>query len=103
MTEQSFSSGKSEETAVQAGRAAISKGPLWAGRILSGLAVLFLVMDGGMKLFKPPYVVEATLHLGYPESTIVGIGITLLACTMLCVIPRTSILGAILLTVYLGG
>jgi hypothetical protein len=47
--------------------------------------------------------VEATLHLGYPESTIVGIGITLLACTMLCVIPRTSILGAILLTVYLGG
>jgi hypothetical protein len=62
MTEQAFSSGKSEETAVPAGRAAISKGLLWAGRILSGLAVLFLVMDGGMKLlnhltsWKRPYI-----------------------------------------------
>jgi hypothetical protein len=80
-----------------------SKARLWAGRFLSGLSVLFFLMDGGMKLFKPRFVVEATVQLGYPESTIVSIGITLLLCTLLYVIPRTSILGAILLTGYLGG
>ena len=56
-----------------------------------------------MKLFKPPFVVQATLQLGYPETAIVGIGLTLLVCTALYVIPRTAILGAILLTGYLGG
>jgi hypothetical protein len=56
-----------------------------------------------MKLFKPPFVVEATVRLGYPESTIVGIGVMLLVCTVLYVIPRTAVLGAILLTGYLGG
>ena len=56
-----------------------------------------------MKLFKPPVVVESTLQLGYPESAIVGIGIALLASTILYLIPRTAILGAILLTGYLGG
>jgi hypothetical protein len=56
-----------------------------------------------MKLFKPPIVVEATVRLGYPESTIIGIGVVLLACTLLYLIPRTSILGAVLLTAYLGG
>jgi hypothetical protein len=70
---------------------------------LSTLAVLFLVMDGGMKLFKPPFVVYATLQLGYPESKIVGIGVVLLFCTALYVIPRTAVFGAILLTGYLGG
>jgi hypothetical protein len=82
---------------------AISKKLLWTGRILSGLAVLFFLMDGVMKLFKPAGVVEATVRLGYPESDIVAIGIVLLACTLLYIIPRTSILGAILLTAYLGG
>jgi hypothetical protein len=81
----------------------ISKKAVWTGRILSGLAVLFFLIDGGMKLFKPPVVVEATRQLGYPESEIVGIGIVLLTCTLLYVIPRTSILGAILLTAYMGG
>jgi len=56
-----------------------------------------------MKLFKPPVVVESTLQLGYPESAIVGIGIILLACTILYLIPRSAILGAVLLTGYLGG
>jgi hypothetical protein len=65
--------------------------------------VLFLLMDGGMKLFKPPFVVDATRQLGYPESEIVGIGMVLLTCTLLYVVPRTSILGAILLTAYMGG
>src|SRR5262249_38217773 len=82
---------------------AISKKRFWAARTLSGLGALFLLVDGAMKLFKPAPVVEATLQLGYPESTIVGIGIALLACTALYVIPRTSILGAILLTGFLGG
>lgn len=81
----------------------VSKKSLWAGRILTGLATVFMVMDGGLKVFKPRFVVEATVKLGYPESTIVGIGIVLLVCTLLYVIPRTSVLGAILLTGYLGG
>jgi hypothetical protein len=81
----------------------ISRKRLWAGRILTGLSGAFLIFDGGMKLFKPPVVVQATVQLGYPESTIVGIGIVLLACTLLYLIPRTSFLGAVLLTGYLGG
>ncbi|HZS47490.1 MAG TPA: DoxX family protein [Blastocatellia bacterium] len=81
----------------------VSKKSLWAGRIISTIPVLFLLMDGIMKLFKPSFVVEATVKMGYPESTIVGIGLTLTICTIIYVIPRTSILGAILLTGYLGG
>ena len=80
-----------------------SKTRLWVGRILSTLVVLFLVMDGVMKLFKPAFVVAATIKLGYPESTIVGIGATLLVCTLFYVIPRTAVLGAILITGYLEG
>jgi len=80
-----------------------SKWQIWVSRILSVLSVLFLLMDGVMKLFKPPFVVAATVQLGYPVSAIVGIGITLLFCTVLYVIPRTAVLGVILLTGYLGG
>lgn len=81
----------------------VSKKPLWTGRVLSGLAVLFLIVDGAMKLAKPAVVVDATRQLGYPESEIAGIGILLLACTLLYIFPRTSILGAVLLTGYFGG
>jgi hypothetical protein len=56
-----------------------------------------------MKLVKPAPVVEATVRLGYPESVILGLGVVLLLCTALYLIPRTSFLGAILLTGYLGG
>ena len=80
-----------------------SKKMLWAGRIVSALPVLFLLMDGVMKLIKPAPVVEATVGLGYPETVIVPLGLVLLICTVLYVIPRTSVLGAILLTGYLGG
>lgn len=80
-----------------------SKAMLWTGRIISGLAVLFLLFDGVMKLIKPDSVVDATVRLGYPETTILGMGLALLISTILYVIPRTSILGAILLTGYLGG
>jgi len=76
---------------------------IWASRTLTALSVLFLLMDGSMKVFKPPFVIEATARLGYSESTIVGIGVTLLVCTVLYLIPRTAVLGAILLTGYLGG
>jgi len=81
----------------------ISKTQLWAGRILSGFAALFLLWDGVMKLVKPAIVVKATRELGYPESEIVGIGLVLLVCTLLYLFPRTSVLGAIFLTGYLGG
>src|SRR3989475_7923475 len=83
--------------------APVSRKRLWAGRILSALPTLFLLLDGVAKLVKPAPVVEGTVKLGYPESVIVPLGIVLLACTVLYMIPRTSVLGAILLTGYLGG
>ena len=81
----------------------ISKTSLWAGRIISALVVLFLIFDGVTKVMKVNAVMEATARLGFPANLIVGIGVVLLACTAVYVIPRTSILGAILLTGYLGG
>lgn len=81
----------------------VSKKRLWAGHILNGLIVTFLLMDSAMKLMKSRVAVEGTIQLGYPESVVVWLGIVLLACTLLYAIPRTSILGAILLTGYLGG
>ena len=81
----------------------VSKGGLWAGRIMSWLPALFLLVDGIMKLFKPAVVVEATVKLGYAEGVIVPLGIVLTVCTILYLIPRTAVLGAILLTGYLGG
>jgi hypothetical protein len=83
--------------------APVSKGMLWAGRIISALPALFLLVDAVMKFFKPAVVVEGTVKLGYPESTIIGMGIVLLVSTLLYMIPRTAVLGAILLTGYLGG
>ena len=83
--------------------APLSKKRLWAGRITSALPALFLLIDGVVKLVKPAPVVEATVRLGYPESVILGLGIVLIACTVVYLIPRTSVLGAILLTGYLGG
>lgn len=80
-----------------------SKAMLWTGYILSILPALFLLMDGAMKLVKPAPVVEATVKLGYSENVLVGLGIVLLTCTVLYLIPRTSVLGAVLLTGYLGG
>ncbi len=81
----------------------IAKTQLWVGRIISALASLFLLVDSVMKLLKPAVVVNATLQLGYAESAIVGIGATLLVCTLLYIVPRTSAVGAVLLTAYLGG
>jgi hypothetical protein len=80
-----------------------SKRRLWTGRIMSALPALFLFVDGVGKLVKPAPVVEGTIQLGYPESVLLGLGIVLLTCTVLYVIPRTAVFGAILLTGYLGG
>lgn len=76
---------------------------LWIGRVVSALPVLMLTFSAVLKLMKPAEIVTEFARLGYPESLVVGIGILELLCTVVYVIPRTSILGAILLTGYLGG
>lgn len=83
--------------------APVSKKTPWAGIVVSALPALFLLLDGVMKLAKPAVVVDTTVRLGYPESVIFGIGIVLVVCTVIYVIPRTAVLGAILLTGHLGG
>jgi len=83
--------------------APVSKKMLWAGRIMSTLPVLMLLISAVMKFMKPASVVEGFAHLGLPESLALGLGILEIACTVVYVIPRTAILGAILLTGYLGG
>ena|SRR5581483_8841153 len=76
---------------------------LWTGRIISILAALLLLFSGTMKLMKAPAVLQGMAHYGYPDSLVVIIGILEVACTIVYLIPRTSVLGAILLTGYLGG
>jgi DoxX-like family len=83
--------------------APMSKSQLWTGRVLSALAVLFLIFDSVLKLIKPAMVVEGTVKLGYSASMITPLGIVLLSCVALYCIPATRVLGAILLTGYLGG
>jgi DoxX-like family len=76
---------------------------IWTGRIISALIVLLLLFSGVGKLFKPPQVVDDFTRLGYPGSVILGIGIVEIACAIIYAIPRTAVLGAILVTGYLGG
>lgn len=76
---------------------------IWAGRVLSTLAVLFLTFDSVGKLWELAPVVAGTRQLGFPTSMIFGLGVILLVCVVAYVIPRTSVLGAVLLTGYLGG
>ncbi len=73
------------------------------GWAINGLLIAFLLVDGIMKLFKAETSIEGTIDLGYPESTVIWIGLTLVVCTVLYAIPRTAVLGAILLTGYFGG
>ncbi len=83
-----------------------NKKNLWIGRILSGLAVLFLVFDGGMKFFMdklPPEALEAGAALQWPVEKMPLVGTILLTCVLVYVIPRTAVVGAVLLTGYLGG
>ena len=80
----------------------VSKASLWAGRIISTLVVLFLLFDAVAKLMRIAPVLAAFTQLGFSTSVAVPIGAVLLVCTILYVIPPTSILGAIL-AAYLGG
>jgi hypothetical protein len=81
----------------------ISNKMVWTGRIVSAVPALMLVFSAVMKLIKPAPVLTEFARLGYPESVVIGIGILELLCAVVYVIPRTSILGAILMTAYLGG
>jgi hypothetical protein len=83
--------------------ATISRRARWAGRIISGLAVVFLTFDAVIKVLALGPAVQGSVQLGYPASTVFGIGLVLLACLAAYLVPRTSALGAILLTGYLGG
>jgi len=83
--------------------ASVSKKKVIIGRIMSGIAVLFMLFDSINKILKTPQVMQASVKLGYPENTIPIIGLILLVLTIIYIIPRTSIFGAILLTGYLGG
>ena len=83
--------------------ASASKKMVWAGWIMSVLPAALLVMSGGMKLTQSSQVVEGFTHLGYDPNLAVGLGIVELACTAIYLIPQTAVLGAILLTGYLGG
>jgi len=80
-----------------------SRGALWGGWIASLLPSGLLLFGGAMKLVKPPMVVEGFGHLGYPPGLAFGLGITEIACTIVYLVPRTSVLGAILLTGFMGG
>lgn len=75
----------------------------WSGRVLTGVAVAFMILDGVTHIIKPAAVVEAFAQLGFPIRLAVGIGLLELVCTVLYAIPRTAFIGALLLTGYLGG
>ncbi len=75
----------------------------WAGIIISAIPILFLLMDAVGKFVKPEPVVTGTVELGYSETIIVPLGIVLLVSVILYVVPQTALVGAILLTGYLGG
>ena len=76
---------------------------VWIGRGLSGLVVLFMLFDAFGKIAAEEHVMKAMAELGWPQGQTVGLGILVLTCTAIYVVPRTSILGAILLTGFLGG
>ena len=93
----------SAATTLEAGT--VGSKAVWSGRALSTLAILFFVMDGVMKLVQPQVVIDATKQIGWPVDpmALTTLGLILLICTALYAIPRTAVLGAIVLTGYLGG
>jgi hypothetical protein len=80
-----------------------SKAILWMGWLLSALPSLLLLFSGSMKLIKSEDIVKGFEHLGYPEHLALTLGIVEIGCTLVYLLPRTAVLGAILLTGYLGG
>jgi hypothetical protein len=83
--------------------APFSKKMLWTGRIMSALPAVGLLLSAMMKLTKAPAAVQGLAHFGYPEHLMLGIGIAEVACAIVYLMPRTCVLGAILMTGYLGG
>lgn len=81
----------------------VSNKLIWTGRGMSGLVIAFLLLDSGMKLVPLEVVLQASAELGIPGHLARTLGVLLLGCTILYALPRTSVLGAILLTGYLGG
>jgi len=80
-----------------------SNAKLWVGRIITALCILFLLADAIMKVAKSAQSVQGSTQVGWPEQSIPALGYLLLACTLLYLVPKTAVLGAILLTGYLGG
>lgn len=80
-----------------------AKAALWTGRVISAICILFLLFDAAMKIIRERHTIEASARIGWPAEAIQPLGIVLLICTILYIIPRTATLGAILLTAYLGG
>ncbi|HEX4405565.1 MAG TPA: DoxX family protein [Polyangia bacterium] len=80
-----------------------SRRRLWTGRTLSGFAAALLLFDAAMKVVRLPVVVEASRQVGFSEAATFGIGVVLLACVVTYLVPRASLVGAVLLTGYLGG
>jgi hypothetical protein len=76
---------------------------MWAGTVSGGLAVAFLIVDSVGKLLEVQPVIDGTRQLGYSPEVVFSLGVTLLVCVLLYLMPRTSLLGAVLLTGYLGG
>jgi hypothetical protein len=83
--------------------ATVTNSTFWIGWIMSGIVVVFLLFDGTTKLMMITPVVDATTGIGYPADLIRPLGVVCLACAVLYALPRTSVLGAILLTGFLGG
>ena len=80
-----------------------SRASLWAGRILSALAILLFIVTASFGFLKPAVTMQGFVHYGYPEGAMLRITIVEIVCAIVYAIPRTSVLGAILLTGYLGG
>jgi hypothetical protein len=84
-------------------RVGISRLSVWAGRIVTAIISLLLAMDAGMKVFLLGPAVEGTAQLGYPSHIVLPLGLIQVASLVLYLVPRTSVLGAVLWTGYLGG
>jgi hypothetical protein len=82
---------------------AAGKGAVWGGRVLTGLASVFLLFDAVVKLAMSPEAIAGTQELGWPVSVVRGLGVLELVCLVTYLVPRTAVLGAVLWTGYLGG
>ena len=80
-----------------------SRAAVWGGRVMSGIACLFLAFDASMKVLKVPEAVQGTVDLGYPAGVLLWLGIVQVVCLVAYLVPRTAVLGAVLWTGYLGG